>query len=326
MPSVAEAVRRSVVRIEGEPLADFHPDDPNTGIRLQVARLGFPLKIGRNEIVLARETFDDTTDPLSCVMSRIVDLVFHHTVSDIIPVHGEQHSAALFLIELAGLAPCHSPDAQIFQGSVGRPEFDWWTRPTIDPRKGIKLECGAFAEAPLPGAITPQPATAAMLVAAPTFTVRHFSIAGSGGAATVFVHPDADVDPAKNIAASGRPPGTGPSIWAVASVMASGSPAEVARYQVGFVQTIVSDRVVVDYVGGQRVRFGLPIPIRDGPRREHGATVARPRSGRHGRARQACDNGVVFRAVDVLPVPLHGSRVARPHEGREGPEEPKEDD
>src|SRR5262249_43390305 len=77
--------------------------------------------------------------------------------------------------------------------------------------------------------------------------------------------------PAKNIAASGRLPGSGTSIRAVASVAASGSPAEVARWQVGFVQTIVSDRVVVDYVGGQRVRFGLPVPIRDGPRRARAA-------------------------------------------------------
>ena len=96
-------------------------------------------------------------------------------------------------------------------------------------------------------------------------------VRGSGGAATVFVHPDADVDPAKNIAASGRLPSSGPAFRAVASVLASGGPAEVTRWQVGFVQTIVSDRVIVDYVGGQRVRFELPVPIRDGPRRDRAA-------------------------------------------------------
>ena len=270
IPSLAEAVRRSVIRVEGEKLTtEFHPDDA-MGVRRAEARLGFPIRVGRNEIVLAKETFDDTTDPVSCVMARIVDLVFHHTVSDLISDFSQQHSAALFLIELAGLPPCRSPDAQVIPGSIGRPAFDWWRRPTTDPRKGLQPDCGAFAEGPLPGAITPQPAPATSR-AAPTFTVRRISFEGSGGAATVFVHPNADVDPTKNIAASGRPPGSGTSIRAVASVVASGSPAEVARYQVGFVQTIVSDRVVVDYVGGQRVRFGLPVPIRDGRRREGAA-------------------------------------------------------
>ena len=277
IPSLAEAVRRSVVRVEGEKLTtEFHPEDA-MGLRRPEARLGFPIRVGRNEIVLAKETFDDTTDPVSCVMARVVDLVFHHTVSDLIPDFNQQHSAALFLIELAGLPPCRSPDAQAITGSVGRPAFDWWRRPTTDPRKGLQPDCGAFAEGPLPGAITPQPAPAT-LRAAPTFTVRRISFEGSGGAATVFVHPNADVDPAKNIAASGRPPGSGTSIRAVASVAASGSPAEVARYQVGFVQTIVSDRVVVDYVGGQRVRFGLPgsHPRRSAPGGGR-ASVVRPR-------------------------------------------------
>ena len=45
----------------------------------------------------------------------------------------------------------------------------------------------------------------------------------------------------------------------------------MARYRVGFVQTIVSARVVVQYVGGQMVRFELPVPIRDGPSRDDAA-------------------------------------------------------
>ncbi len=270
IPSLAEAVKRSVVRIEGEKLAaDFRTDDPTTHLRAPGAQLGGPIPVGRNEIVLAREAFDDTTDPLSCVMARIVDMVFHHAAVDTIP-RAEQHAAALFLVELAGLPPCRSPDAQVVQGSVGRPAFDWWRRPSTDPRKATQPDCGAFAEGPLAGAIAPQPAPPTS-AAAPAFAVRRFSFDGSGGAATVFVHPDADVDPAKNIAASGRFPGSGTSIRAVASVMASGSPAEVARWQVGFVQTIVSDRVVVNYVGGQRVRFELPVPIRDGARRDRAA-------------------------------------------------------
>jgi hypothetical protein len=202
-------------------------------------------------------------------MARIVDMVFHHAAADVIP-RAEQHAAALFLVELAGLPPCRSPDAQVVQGSVGRPAFDWWRRPTTDPRKSTQPDCGEFAEGPLAGAIAPQPAPA-VSPAAPTFAVRRFLFDGSGGAATVFVHPDADVDPEKNIAASGRLPGSGTSIRAVASVAASGSPAEVARWQVGFVQTIVSDRVVANYVGGQRVRFELPVPIRDGARRDRAA-------------------------------------------------------
>jgi hypothetical protein len=269
VPSLAEAVRRSVIRIEGEQLTkEFHPGDP---IRLPEARLGFPIRAGRNEIVLAKETFDDTTDPVSCVMARIIDLVFHHTVIDLVPVFSDQHAAAMFLIELAGLPPCRSPDAQMLAGGTpARPAFDWWKRPMTDPRQSLVPDCGAFAEGPLLGAITPQPAPATS-PAAPIFTVRQFHFNGSGGAATVFVHPKADDDPAKNIAASGRPPGTGHSFEAVASVAVSGAPAEVQRYQIGFVQTIVSDRVVVDYVGGQRVRFEPPVPIRDGPSRANAA-------------------------------------------------------
>ena len=270
VPTLAEAVRRSVIRIEGEPLAKFRPDDPQTGLRKQEARLGYPIHAGYNEVVLAKEIFEDTTDPVSCAMARIVDLVFHHTASDLIPDFSDQHRAAVFLVELAGLPPCHSPDAQVFQGAVGRPEFDWWPRPKTDPRQKMAPDCGAFAEGPLIGAITPQPVPATS-PAAPNFTVRRFLFSGSGGAATVFVDPEAEMKPSKNIAAVGRPPGTGSSFEGIASVAVSGAPAEVQRYQVGFVQTIVSDRVVVDYVGGQRVRFEPPVPIRDGLRREDAA-------------------------------------------------------
>src|SRR4029077_16224240 len=85
IPSLAEAVRRSVVRVEGEKLTTEFPPEDAMGFRRPEARLGFPIRVGRNEIVLAKETFDDTTDPVSCVMARVVDLVFHHTVSDLIP-------------------------------------------------------------------------------------------------------------------------------------------------------------------------------------------------------------------------------------------------
>jgi hypothetical protein len=263
VPSLAEAVRRSVIRIEGEQLTkEFHPGDP---FRRPEARLGFPIRAGRNEIVLARETFDDTTDPLSCVMARIVDLVFHHTVSDLIPDFNQQHAAAAFLIELAGLPPCRSPDAQM----PPRPAFDWWKRPTADPRQGLVPNCGTFAEGPLIGAVTPQPATAASLAPAPTFTVANFWFEGRNGGTIASVGELADVDPNDNLATAR--PDQGPAFSAAARVVAVGSRGQVARYRVGFVQTIVSARVVVRYVGGQMVRFEIPVPIRDGPSRDDAA-------------------------------------------------------
>jgi len=47
-----------------------------------------------------------------------------------------------------------------------------------------------------------------------------------------------------------------------AAVTASGDPGVVSRYQVGFVHTVVADEMVVNYVGGQRVRREVPVPMR----------------------------------------------------------------
>ncbi|HEU4769256.1 MAG TPA: hypothetical protein VFS77_17950, partial [Pyrinomonadaceae bacterium] len=47
-----------------------------------------------------------------------------------------------------------------------------------------------------------------------------------------------------------------------ATVSASGDPSTISRYQIGWMHTLVADEQEVNYVGGQRVRREVPVPMR----------------------------------------------------------------
>ena len=250
-PSLARAVSLMTIRIEGED-ARLAPADGAT--RLGVAEVTNSATHGvvPNEIVISQEAFS-TTNPMACIAARIADMTFHHMVRHVIGTERERHEAALFFIELAGLPPCETP-AETLLGNVVTPAQLWWNRPAADPRQASPDP--PCAPARLPGAIAPQPVTAAMRATRPSFSVGSFSVDGGSGPTQTIVLPD------DNLVSSDSPRG---AFRASAQVTATGTPTELANYQVGFLQTIVADEELVDYADGHRVRVTLPVPIRDGP-------------------------------------------------------------
>jgi outer membrane protein OmpA-like peptidoglycan-associated protein len=255
IPSVAEMVRRTTILIEG--------DNPNAAVSrdpLQPGspRLGHPNVPGLREIVLARETFAETSDPIACAEARIVDMAFHHFLAPTLgvgPNDPKVHPAALFLVELAGLAPCMTPAfVDPATNIVLTPAQQWWQRPTADPLASEPRPC---LDQPLPGAIDPQHQPARP-VQPPTFTVSDFRPeSGSAPVAPV-------VDLAAGVVTAHAPRR---AFAFDAEVTASGDPAVVANYQVGFLQTVVADGTTVEYVGGQAAHLAVPVPMRDGPPR-----------------------------------------------------------
>lgn len=228
--TLADAVARTTVLIEGEP-----------GAFPTVDQMGTIAPRGLNTIVLSRDiTLMD--DPVACAASRIADLTFHHVSRPQLPSFAEQHAGALHLLFLGGFTAC---EAALLGPPFSVPEVD-------DPKQGLQPSC---ADQPLPGAITPQRQPSRTPVPA-TFRVNFLDVAQASGNATptgsqLFIGTES-------------PPG---AITAIAAVTAVGDPREIAAHRVGFVQTALEEDNVATYVDGQRIRWRLPLPLRDGPQR-----------------------------------------------------------
>jgi outer membrane protein OmpA-like peptidoglycan-associated protein len=270
MPSFTEAIRRVTIRIEGEGrFAEVNRMPNLSGGPSSDPRLGYPAEtgsganrrpIGRNEIVLAREIFE-TTDPLACVTARIFDMTFHHMVRGVI-LDDNIHPAGMYAVGLAGLSACETP-ASTAPGNpslVLIPASRWAVPLTTDPRAGqIPMVPGTNTPCnrPLPGAIQPQPL--------PAGTRRPVSFQGTMTMDSNSGDNMTAINVARNQARAASPPG---SLRATGNVTGSGDPADLAHYRAGFLQTIVEDELVADYVRGNSIRSNLPVPIRDGPPRE----------------------------------------------------------
>ena len=256
IPSVAEMVRRTTIMIEGSgPNATVERDPTRPGD----PRLGHPNVQGLREIVLARETFSEAGDPIACAEARIVDMAFHHFLAPTLGVASNGpnvHQAALFLVELAGLTPCVTPAfTDPATSLVLSRAQQWWRRPTGDPLAGVARPC---LDQPLPGAIDPQHQPARP-DPPPNFTVSDFSSEGT----TATLEPRVSLTSGVVVA---EPPQR--SFAFSGEVTASGDPAIAANYRVGFLQTLVADETVIDYVGGQAIHQSVPVPMRDGPPRD----------------------------------------------------------
>lgn len=257
MPTLAEVVKRTTVLLEGQDSRTSINRDP-----LQQAnpRMGHANVPGLREIVLATEVFNEASDPVACAAARIVDMGFHHFVADTLHIDANDqskvHPAALFLVELAGFAPCMSPEQRdpANPGLILIPARRWWTPPAQDP---LAAEPSGCLDQPLPGTIIP-PGHRVTAEAAPTFVVSDFSPESGSGP----IHPLVDVSRNFIRAASPRH-----AFAFNGEVTASGNPATIPLYEVGFLQTVVADETVVDFVGGESVRLEIPVPMRDGPPR-----------------------------------------------------------
>jgi outer membrane protein OmpA-like peptidoglycan-associated protein len=274
IPTLAEMVRRTTILLEGE--------DPRTPEVMEVARtpagrtIRFPRTAlnrtslespraghanigGLREIVLAREVFTVASDPVTCTAARIVDMAFHHFVAPALGLsasdQGKVHHAATFLVQLAGLPPCQTPASSDPSGLINIPAEDWWTAPPTDPLASDPTNC---PDAPLPGPTSPQRQPGRPDQPAEFITFDFSTTTGEADVAPL-------LDPSRNLIRAASPTG---AFSFRGEAIGRGSPAVLSQYRVGFLQTVVRDETVVDYVGGQAVHQSVPVPMRDGPPRD----------------------------------------------------------
>ena len=194
-----------------------------------------------------------------------MDIAFHHAVVnnaglpiDLVVANRPEarHQAGRHLMHLAGFSSC--------QGNFDK-QGTRDDRPlTTDPRK--KLDPPDCAEAPQPTRLLPPgkgergrqvprfDAKAAFLPNSGSIDFRAGKGGGGQGPKDIGNIKVGDRDFLETQA---------PIFTAGASVKLMGNPDLFSDYEVGFIQTVVGDENVVEYVSGHRVIQQLPLPIRD---------------------------------------------------------------
>jgi outer membrane protein OmpA-like peptidoglycan-associated protein len=235
IPGFAEAIRRTTIVIEGDPGA------PAIDHMIAGAELGRVVGAGMNTIVLSADTFT-AQNTLECVIARIMDMSFHHMASEQIPAD-QIHQAALYAVELAGFAPCMGAAVQ------GIPGTAMWNAVTVDPRAGMPPP--RCANAPVQGPMVS--AAGRSLRPVPTFTLVTGSFRGNHGPTEFTLHRDSlDV---------GVPSG---AMSARGTVQLAGDPATFGDYEIGYIQTLISEDRFLDYVSGHQIQQAPSLPMRDG--------------------------------------------------------------
>lgn len=222
---VSDAVDRMLVIFAG---------DPELGNSVPM-REGMAEGIGTNVIalsdaVLAADNQDD------CVVERLVDMSFHQMTLNTIGSFELRHKASRFLLGLSGLDVC---------SGAGIPS---------DP---------VLAKDPLANQAAPGCATAPLATrfdqqqhgkAPVAFEVDEAGWSARGGAI------EWQLDAAKNRALIVIPQFP---IDGRATVNATGNAADIAQYEIGYMQTITEDSTIVNYVSGHNMELRVPTPIRD---------------------------------------------------------------
>ncbi|MFT3681144.1 MAG: DUF4157 domain-containing protein [Ferruginibacter sp.] len=252
VPSLARAVERTTIMIEGE------PNTPAVGRKLGQDAIGNPKVEGLNTIILPNEMFDDTFNTLECITARIIDLAVHHAVRSNIPLHGDAHDAGMYIVHLAGFGACLTTNPTIVNGQITRvagAPFASTIPPSVDPRQDMPHPCNGQA---LPGPLGT--ASAAGIHPVPNFIVTDFDLNSDVKPALI----NAD-DEAVHISTPRK------FLSGKAKVRAAGNTADIANYQVGFIQTLVEQSETEDYVSGHQLSIDLPVPLLDGPQRSLGS-------------------------------------------------------
>lgn len=240
--SLADMVRQTTIKVEGPDFTIDILNRPQPAPPFDEGTIGLQ---GLNTLLLTSD-ITSTDNVIGCAMNRIADLTFHHFVRPQVPDFDQQHRLALRMLALGGFEPCRRTSPP--------PAGDFAQPLAVDPLSGQQPPC---ADALLPGAISPQrqPATSRPV---PTFTVNSFDVVAKNG--TLSQHdqgPFIDMD---------SPPD---AMEINAEVTAAGDSRDIPNYQVGFVQTVMSEDNVVTYVDGKKLRWRLPLPLRDGPRSDN---------------------------------------------------------
>ncbi len=208
------------------------------------AELGTTETVGPNSIVISPE-ISNATDPIGCAANRIVDLTFHHVSRPVLSRFDDQHRGGLHLVSLAGLQACQIPLDPL------NSQFNTRSQPSrVDPFVGFLPSC---ADRPLFGPLPSQRGPATMDTP-PVFTVSSLTVTNASGSVTP------------------SPPSPGPTVGAepdnpfalAATVDATGDPATIRRYEIGFLQTVAAESWSTTYSDGRRERRRFPLPLRDG--------------------------------------------------------------
>ena len=229
-------------------------------------------------------------NPIECVMGRLVDMAFHHAVRgdadlppDLLIARPEKenptdnaappsprHLAGLHLIHLAGLGACRgNHQTQNDKGARGPTGID--APRSVDPRQGMPLPACASA---------PQPTRSSGTIAgderlAPT----DFLALGTASPHLFNFQPrDGRLSPGVGNPQTGelkqQPMAfiSSPVMNASTTLQMLGHPGHFADYEVGFMQAVMDDMLLAEYVDGSLVLQQLPVPIRAAHAR--GDTVA----------------------------------------------------
>jgi outer membrane protein OmpA-like peptidoglycan-associated protein len=206
------------------------------------AELGTTEAVGPNTIVISTD-IANATDPIGCAANRIVDLAFHHFSRPVLARFDDQHHGGLHLVHLAGLPVCRIPldplNATFSTKSTPSP---------TDPFIGFLPSC---ADLPLTGPLASQHGPASMDTP-PVFTA---SVQVTNASGSVVPSP-----PSKPTV--GAEPDNPFALTAEVNV--TGDPATIARYEIGFLQTVMGENWSTTYSDGRRERRRFPLPLRDG--------------------------------------------------------------
>lgn len=270
-PTVRQAVERLNILV---------PEKDDKDVSTRVVANGVEEGIGVNTVLLSNVALH-ADNPLECVMGRLIDMAFHHAVindpelSDDLktveepsdprdkpdPLTLPRHLAGLHLVALAGLSRCAGKLAEAEdvpgKGLVGVSE-----PLETDPRVGLPPP--PCARAPLPTRLLP-PTPGEKKLGLPDFTWQaDFQLHDSAQGPLARVE---GISAAENAADPQRNQVAGTStledvVSASAQVSLIGDPRLHRDYEVGFVQTILDDLLLAEYITGWRAVQKLPTPIR----------------------------------------------------------------
>lgn len=292
-------VRQAVERL----MIGVAQDNDDNALREQAN--GTEEGFGINSVTLSNVALR-SDNAIECVMARIVDMSFHHSVlgnpdlpSDLItpfnpraredelknPANKDaRHQAGLHLIHLAGLGACEGDQAR--PRKFGKDDAGIDQPRTDDPRK--KMDPPVCAVAPQQTRLHP-PAEGAKDREAPTFNVvtplKFTPVRGK-----LITNFDDFPDRKRSQVRLLTRPEKGIFI-AKAEVQLEGNPDTFRDYEVGLIQTIVSDEGQADYDSGHSVIQKLPAPIRLAHMRGF-PMVAPPWTMSHGMKRPGPDGNV----------------------------------
>ncbi|HIH74599.1 MAG TPA: DUF4157 domain-containing protein [Methanosarcina sp.] len=265
--------RTATIRQAVERLKILLPKD-NKNELLRDEANGTEESLGVNTIRLSNVALR-ADNPVECTMGRIIDMAFHHAVLGDLDLGRElstpldlnikgldvkaeykkmelRHKAGLHLAHLAGFSACMGRHASAKhvpgRGSTGIDE-------PLNDDPLANMPSPLCVKAPQPSRLLP-PVKDAKDRQAPDFLIFEKNYALNNGTLS-----QVDID-IKEATLSHTTKTENNVINASASVSLLGKPDVFPDYEIGFIQTILDDLMLAEYITGHYVLEKLPVPIR----------------------------------------------------------------